>query len=103
MAQFLDFAELQAKRQTGLGMADWLTKLDEILKLNGFAALSDAGRVSAQVSGEHAHAQYASFEELRSESRRRELESEPDGVAELADKLSSLGSKCTKKDKGSAI
>jgi len=90
VAQFLDFAELQAKRQTEVRMAEWLAKLDEILRLNSLAALGDAGRVSARVSDEHAHAEYAAFEELRSERRRQELEAETDGVAELAGKLDSL-------------
>lgn len=97
VAQFLDFAELQAKRQKEVHMAEWLVKLDEILKLNGFDVLGDRGRVSAQISEEHAHAQYEAFEELRREERMRQLESEPDGVAELEGVLKALEGKRKKR------
>jgi hypothetical protein len=90
VAQFLDFAELQAKRQKEVRMAEWLAKLDDILKLNGFAVLTDAGRVSARVSEEHAHAEYELFEERRRTERNRQLESEPDVVVELEGELKSL-------------
>jgi hypothetical protein len=98
VAQFLDFAELQAKRQREVRMTEWLVKLDEILRLNGFAVLNDAGRVSARISEEHAHAEYLAFEEVRREERRRKLESEPDVVVELESKLKSLEGK--RKQKG---
>lgn len=100
VAQFLDFAELQAKRHKEVRMAEWLVKLDEILRLNGFEVLNDAGRVSARVSEEHAHAEYAAFEEVRREQRRRQLEDEPDVVVELEGKLKALESK-RKKEKPS--
>ncbi len=47
VVQFLDFAELQAKRQNEVHMAEWLVKLDQIFKLNGFEVLDDSGRISA--------------------------------------------------------
>jgi hypothetical protein len=97
VAQFLDFAELQAKRQKEVHMAEWLVKLDEILRLNGFEILNDKGRVSARISDEHAHAQYEAFEEVRREERRRQLGAEPDVVAELESKLKSLEGKRNKK------
>jgi len=97
VSQFLDFAELQAKRQKEVRMSEWLVKLGEILNLNGFAVLNDAGRVSARISEEHAHAQYGTFEELRQEERRRKLESEQDVVIELESQLKSLESKRKRK------
>jgi hypothetical protein len=90
VAQFLDFAELQAKRQKEVRMSDWLTKLDDILRLNGFAILNDAGRVSARISEEHAQAQYEAFEQLRQEARNLELEAELDVILELDAKLRPL-------------
>lgn len=100
VSQFLDFAELQAKRHKEVRMAEWLVKLDEILRLNGFEVLNDAGRVSARVSDGHAHAEYAAFEEVRREQRRKQLEAEPDVVVELEGKLKALESK-RKKEKPS--
>ncbi|MDQ2986729.1 MAG: virulence RhuM family protein, partial [Armatimonadota bacterium] len=99
VSQFLDFAELQAKQQREVRMADWLSKLDEILRLNGFDVLSDLGRVSARVSEEHAHAEYLAFQEVRQELKRRELEAEPDVVAELEGELKSLEGKRKKRKK----
>ncbi len=97
VAQFLDFAQLQARRQRELHMAEWLLKLDEILKLNEFPILNDLGKVSARISEEHAHAQYLEFEEVRQQVRRRQLESEPDVIVDLDSQLKSLESGRKKK------
>lgn len=64
-------------------MAEWLAKLDEILKLNGMATLTDAGRISARASDELAHAEYERFEIRRLEKRHSALEAEPDLPSEL--------------------
>lgn len=93
VSQFLDFGELQAKRQKEVRMAEWLAKSDAILRLNGFAVLNDAGRVSALISEEHAHARYEAFDELRNERNRRELEAAPDVIAELENRTKSLEGK----------
>lgn len=83
VTQFLEFADLQAKRRIEIRMADWLAKLDEILQLNGFSVLQDAGRVSARISEEHAHEQYEIFEARRQQDKLKELEAQSDGIAEL--------------------
>ncbi len=83
VAQFLEFAELQAKRKLEIRMVDWLGKLDEILRLNGFAILQDAGRISARVSEQHAHDEYERYEHRRQSEKMKELEAQTDGVAEL--------------------
>jgi len=90
VAQFLDFAELQAKRRLSIRMEEWLGRLDGILNLNGLATLGDAGRVSAHVSELHAHQEYQAFEVVRRELKEKELASEPDVVIDLEDRLKSL-------------
>lgn len=90
VSQFLDFAELQAKRQKEVRMSEWLAKLDDILRLNGFTVLHDAGSVSALVSEEHAHAEYDAFDKLRKEMKRRELEAASDVVVDLENSVKSL-------------
>lgn len=90
VAQFLDFAELQAKRQLSIRMEEWLERLDGILNLNGLETLGDAGRVSAHVSELHVHQEYQAFEVVRRELKEKELASEPDVVIELEDRLKSL-------------
>ncbi len=89
VVQFLDFAELQARRQHPIQMAEWTVKLDDILRLNSFQLLNDAGRVSAKVSEEFAHDQFSSFEERRNEEKRKKLEASPD-IDELGSKAASL-------------
>lgn len=93
VAQFLEFAELQAKRKLEIRMLDWLGKLDEILRLNGFEVLQDPGRVSARVSEEHAHEQYQMFEKTRRAERLAELEAQADIVTELDSKARGLQGK----------
>lgn len=93
VAQFLDFAELQAKRQRGVYMSGWLTKLDDIVRLNGFSILSDAGRLSADVAEQYAHTQYEAFDVLRRDLKLRELESAPDVVVELESNVKALDRK----------
>jgi hypothetical protein len=51
-------------------MADWITKLDDFLRLSERDILTHAGRISHQQADDHAHAQYEIHEH-----RRRELES----------------------------
>ncbi len=60
---YLDFAELQAKEHTPMYMKDWVTKLDDFLKLSGKALLTHAGLVSAEVARAKAHAEYDKFRE----------------------------------------
>jgi hypothetical protein len=93
VAQFLEFAELQAKRKREVRMADWLSRLDEILSMNEFPVLSDAGRVSARISEEHAHEQYERFEARRRAEKAKELEAESDGIAELGEVTKRLESR----------
>ncbi len=93
VAQFLEFAELQAKRKLSIRMLEWLAKLDEILTFNGFPVLKDAGRISARVSEDYAHEQYELFDARRQAEKRQELESQADGVAELDEQTKGLAAR----------
>jgi hypothetical protein len=64
---YLDFAELQARSQRPMHMADWIAKLDDFLRLSEREILSHAGRVSHQQAEQHAHAQYEQYERDRRE------------------------------------
>jgi len=44
--QYLAFAETMAQQQTPMYMADWTSRLDAILQLNGRELLSHAGKIS---------------------------------------------------------
>jgi len=89
VTQYLDFAELQARRRRPMRMADWQTRLHDFLTLNEQDILEGAGRISAKIAKELAHREYAKFrkqqdaiemdeadEELRQAARRIEHKDE---------------------------
>lgn len=63
VALFLDFAELQAKSNIPMYMTDWLTKLDDFLKLSGREILTHAGKISTEVAKRKAESEYGKFKE----------------------------------------
>jgi hypothetical protein len=67
--QYLDFAELQAKRRKSMTMQDWIHKLDDFLKANDLEILESLGRVSKKMAEDHAHLE---FEKYKHEERQRD-------------------------------
>ena len=61
VTMYLDFAELQAERQTPMKMSDWVDKLDAFLQFNDYEVLRDAGKVSASVAKRLAEEEYNKF------------------------------------------
>jgi hypothetical protein len=55
---FLEFAESMAKNRKPMHMADWITKLDDFLKLGDHPLLSGAGKVQAKVAAQKVDAEY---------------------------------------------
>ena len=55
---YLEFAELQALNRRPMSMADWITKLDDFLKLSGRELLTHAGRISHDQALEKARLEY---------------------------------------------
>lgn len=60
---YLEFAELQALEKRPMYMKDWLTKLDDFLKLSGKELLNHAGTVSAEMAKLKANTEYDRFKE----------------------------------------
>ena len=60
---YLEFAELQALEKRPMYMKDWLTKLDDFLKLSGKELLNHAGTVSAEMAKLKANTEYDKFKE----------------------------------------
>ena len=58
---YLDYAELQAKRNRLMNMSDWVDKLDTFLKFNEYDILKNAGKVRADVAKKFAETEYAKF------------------------------------------
>jgi hypothetical protein len=61
VSMYLDFAELQALNRKPMYMRDWITKLDEFLKVSERDILTHSGRVSHEEAIEKAHAEYEKF------------------------------------------
>ena len=59
--QYLLFAERQAMRRTPMHMKDWITKLDDFLRLNDENILSHAGKISHELALVHAEQEYDKF------------------------------------------
>ena len=51
---YLEFAELQALQRKPMAMADWISKLDDFLKLGDRDVLDHAGKISHQDAKEKA-------------------------------------------------
>ncbi len=73
VSAYLDFAELQARGHRPMHMRDWITKLDDFIRLSDREILTHAGRISHALAEERAHIQFAAYEE----QRRQLVESQP--------------------------
>lgn len=69
---YLEFAELQAQNRKPMYMKDWITKLDDFLKLSEREILTHFGKISHEIAAAKAEAEYEQY-------RRQQL-SEPSEV-----------------------
>lgn len=58
---YLEFAELQALNREPMTMKDWVTKLDDFLKLSGRDLLTHAGRITHDVALQKAQEEYEKY------------------------------------------
>ncbi len=58
---YLEMAELQALNRNPMYMEDWVTKLDNFLKMTGNNVLDNAGSISHKKAIEKAHNEYENF------------------------------------------
>ena len=58
---YIEFAELQALERKPMTMRDWMTKLDEFLKISGRELLNHAGKISAETARAKAEKEYARY------------------------------------------
>lgn len=61
---YIEYAELQALERKPMTMRDWITKLDEFLKISGRELLDHAGRISADDARAKAELEYARYRAL---------------------------------------
>jgi len=69
---YIEYAELQALGRKAMTMRDWITKLDEFLRISGRELLAHAGKISAEDAKEKAEQEYARY--------RAALDSQPRAV-----------------------
>lgn len=58
---YLEFAELQALNRKPMSMVDWITKLDDFLKLSDRDILTHAGKISHDAAREKAESEFARY------------------------------------------
>ncbi len=63
VSAYLDFAEMQARGHRPMHMADWITKLDDFLRLSEHEVLECAGTISHALAEEHAAAEFERYRE----------------------------------------
>lgn len=61
VSMYLDFAELQVKRQNPMCMKDWTNRLDAFLQFNEMEILKNAGIVSTELAKTLAESHYEKF------------------------------------------
>lgn len=62
---YLDFAELQATNERLMKMTDWITKLDDFLRLSEKNILKNAGKVSAEQAEQSAMTEYEKYKKAQ--------------------------------------
>lgn len=63
--QFLDFAELRARRRQQTTMREWVEATDGFIAMNDMTVLGDAGQVSNEQALATAHERFGDFEDQR--------------------------------------
>ena len=62
---YLEFAELQAIHRKPMTMREWITKLDDFLKLSGRDILTHAGKITHDSALQKAHSEYEKFRSMQ--------------------------------------
>ena len=90
VVMYLDYAELQARKQRLMKMSDWVERLDAFLRFNDYEILDNPGRVSAKVAKALAERHYEVFRVKQD-----------DGFESDFDRLVEQSAEVTKKGEGS--
>ena len=61
---YIEYAELQALERKPMTMRDWISKLDEFLKISGRKLLDHAGTISAEAAKAKAELEYVRYRAL---------------------------------------
>jgi hypothetical protein len=83
---YIEYAELQALERKPMTMQDWITKLDEFLKISGRELLDHAGKASAESANTKAALEYSRYRTLLNSQSQR-VDAEFENVAKELKKL----------------
>jgi len=97
VSAYLDFAELQARGHRPMHMREWIAKLDDFLRLSERRVLTSAGKISHALAEEHAHTQFAQYEEHRRQIESTKPVSDFDQTVEQIKKLGAAKPKRVRK------
>ena len=61
--QYLAFAETMAQQQKPMYMVDWISKLDDILQINGRELLIHAGKISHEIALKKSNLEFEKYQE----------------------------------------
>lgn len=61
VTMYLDYAELQAKRNIPMTMYDWETKINAFLQFNEYEVLKNSGKVTAEIAKQFALSEFEKY------------------------------------------
>ena len=70
--QYLAFAEIMTQQRTPMYMADWISRLDSILQLNGRELLSHAGKISHEKALEKSETEFEKYKRTKKANEKAE-------------------------------
>ena len=83
---YIEYAELQSLARKPMTMQDWITKLDDFLKISGRELLAHAGKISAESAKAKVEREYARYHKLL-DAQPRAVDADFEKVAKLIQKL----------------
>ncbi len=86
VTMYLDYAELQAKRNIPMTMEDWAKRLDGFIEFNGKEVLIGAGKVSKEQAKLHAESEFEKYRIIQDQN----YESDFDRFLEQNDNVDAL-------------
>jgi hypothetical protein len=93
---------LQARGHKPMHMRDWIAKLDDFIRLSERNVLTTAGKISHALAEEYAHAQFAQYDEQRSQLEAAQPVSDFDQTVEQIKQLDAVKPKRIRNRKESA-
>jgi hypothetical protein len=88
--QYLAFAETMAQQRTAMYMADWISRLDSILQLNGRDLLKHAGKISHEEAMKKSETEFEKYKanekQIQKEQSLKEIERDIEKLKKLKNK-----------------